>query len=286
MMKLVYATDLHGDARCYEALATLACTEQTDVVLLGGDLCAYSREAAPQLTFVDGPIRSFLSVLKSASITVLAIPGNVDRPATIARLRHFERDGLLRLLSLEPYRLVLPGGNDEPLDVIGYSHVPPTPFRLKDHERRDLSPERYHAPWPIFASPLASTGALAEVPADHLDQLPSIEEELAMIPPIGGCCLFVAHSPPWGGALDLSDSGDHVGSRAVRAWIEDRQPLLALHGHIHEAPDRSGRWAERIGRTICINPGPSTNGSLQAVIAETTDLPRSLRHTQRGPSEL
>jgi Icc-related predicted phosphoesterase len=285
-MRLVYATDLHGDAGSYEALATLACAEQADAVLLGGDLCAYNREAVPQLRFVEGPFRSFLTSLNSAAVPVLAIPGNVDRPATIARLRQFERDGLLRLLGLEPYRLALPGGNAEPLDVIGYSHVPPTPFRLKDHERRDLSGERYHAPWPILTSPPASAGALAEVPADHLNQLPSIEEELAKIPTIEGCCLLVAHSPPWGGMLDLSGSGDHVGSRAVRAWIEDRQPLLALHGHIHEAPDRSGRWAERIGRTICINPGPSADGSLQAVIAETSDLLRSLRHTHRGRSGL
>ena len=41
-----------------------------------------------------------------------------------------------------------------------------------------------------------------------------------------------------------------VGSTAVRELIERYQPLLALHGHVHES-----RGATRIGRTLCINPG-------------------------------
>jgi Icc-related predicted phosphoesterase len=45
-----------------------------------------------------------------------------------------------------------------------------------------------------------------------------------------------------------------VGSTAVREFIERHQPLLSLHGHIHES-----RGAVRIGRTLAINPG-STYG--------------------------
>jgi Icc-related predicted phosphoesterase len=41
-----------------------------------------------------------------------------------------------------------------------------------------------------------------------------------------------------------------VGSTALRQAIEQTQPLLGLHGHIHES-----RGATRIGRTLCINPG-------------------------------
>jgi hypothetical protein len=41
-----------------------------------------------------------------------------------------------------------------------------------------------------------------------------------------------------------------VGSTAVREVIETNQPLLSLHGHIHE-----GRGVSRIGKTLCINPG-------------------------------
>jgi Icc-related predicted phosphoesterase len=41
-----------------------------------------------------------------------------------------------------------------------------------------------------------------------------------------------------------------VGSTAVRAAIEEHQPLLSLHGHIHESGG-----AVRIGRTLAINAG-------------------------------
>jgi Icc-related predicted phosphoesterase len=76
-------------------------------------------------------------------------------------------------------------------------------------------------------------------------------------------CVFNLHAPPYGSTLDdapeltkdlqpkrAGNSVIPVGSRAVRAAIEEQQPLLALCGHIHEA-----KGSVRIGRTLCINPG-------------------------------
>ncbi|MDP9410778.1 MAG: metallophosphoesterase [Actinomycetota bacterium] len=73
------------------------------------------------------------------------------------------------------------------------------------------------------------------------------------------------HCPPHGSGLDDAPEIDEdmrpkhggrsivpVGSTAVREAIEEGQPALALHGHIHEA-----RGNTRIGRTLCINPGSS-----------------------------
>src|SRR4028119_2297329 len=77
--------------------------------------------------------------------------------------------------------------------------------------------------------------------------------------------LYNFHCPPHGSGLDDApeidadmrpkDAGRStvpVGSTAVREAIEEGQPALALHGHIHEA-----RGNTRIGRTLCINPGSS-----------------------------
>jgi hypothetical protein len=53
-----------------------------------------------------------------------------------------------------------------------------------------------------------------------------------------------------------------VGSESVRKVIEAYQPLLGLHGHIHESPGLI-----TIGRTMCINPGSSyENGILKAAV--------------------
>ncbi len=55
-----------------------------------------------------------------------------------------------------------------------------------------------------------------------------------------------------------------VGSNAVRSAIEKYQPLVGLHGHIHES-----RSAQKIGRTMCINPGSEYGeGVLRGVIVD------------------
>ena len=73
------------------------------------------------------------------------------------------------------------------------------------------------------------------------------------------------HPPPYGTKLDVApkltpdlevvtSAGatvmENVGSKAVAAALEKHQPMLSLHGHIHEAAGQ-----ERIGRTLAINPG-------------------------------
>ena len=75
--------------------------------------------------------------------------------------------------------------------------------------------------------------------------------------------IFNVHVPPYKSGLDEAPELDKelrpvlagnsmipVGSTALREAIEKTQPLLGLHGHIHE-----GRGSTRIGKTLCINPG-------------------------------
>ena len=63
--------------------------------------------------------------------------------------------------------------------------------------------------------------------------------------------VLVVHSPPHGHA-DASSAGDHLGSPAILAAIEDKQPRLAVCGHIHDS------WGERsrVGETEVVNLGP------------------------------
>jgi Icc-related predicted phosphoesterase len=84
----------------------------------------------------------------------------------------------------------------------------------------------------------------------------------------------VIHPPPVATALDEApELGDdlslksgpgglkmtHVGSAAVRDWLERAQPLLGLHGHVHES-----KATESIGRTLCVNPGSEYTDGLLA----------------------
>ena len=97
-------------------------------------------------------------------------------------------------------------------------------------------------------------------------------------------CAF--HGPPHGTALDLIHGEVHVGSRVVRKFLEQHEPLLSLHGHIHESPAVSGRFADRIGGTICVNPGQRMGSTLHAVWFRLEDVAGTLTHTLLGPAKL
>jgi len=67
--------------------------------------------------------------------------------------------------------------------------------------------------------------------------------------------VFVPHAPPYGTRVDIIHAGIHVGSTAVRDFIEDHQPDLVLCGHIHES-----RGEDRLGKTRIVNCGPAQKG--------------------------
>jgi Icc-related predicted phosphoesterase len=89
--------------------------------------------------------------------------------------------------------------------------------------------------------------------------------------------VFSFHCPPYGSGLDDAPELDEnlnvkeagqvlvpVGSRAVRDCILKHQPILSLHGHIHEA-----KGISRLGKTLAVNPGSTyEQGLLQGVIVE------------------
>jgi uncharacterized protein len=66
--------------------------------------------------------------------------------------------------------------------------------------------------------------------------------------------------PPYGTKTDMLYSGRSVGSKAVRAFIESRQPAICLCGHIHEA-----KGLDAIGKTQIINPGSLANGGYAVI---------------------
>lgn len=67
--------------------------------------------------------------------------------------------------------------------------------------------------------------------------------------------VLVSHQPARNTITDLAANGGHVGSTAVREFIERRKPILCLSGHIHEA-----QGTDSIGPTTLVNPGPFMEG--------------------------
>lgn len=116
-----------------------------------------------------------------------------------------------------------------------------------------------------------------EVTDEELGRM--IEATIAQVQDVGKC-VFNFHDPPKDSTLDtcpmldwttdpptpIVKAGQLVmhgaGSLSVRRAIETHQPMLGLHGHIHESSA-----AVRLGRTLCVNPGSEYGeGMLRGVL--------------------
>ncbi|HEC99528.1 MAG TPA: serine/threonine protein phosphatase [Proteobacteria bacterium] len=84
--------------------------------------------------------------------------------------------------------------------------------------------------------------------------------------------IFVTHAPPFDTSVDVVSGGHHVGSKAVRSFIEEHQPQVCITGHIHEATGR-----DTIGQTIVINPGMLKNGGYVEILIDAKDIKAELK---------
>lgn len=83
--------------------------------------------------------------------------------------------------------------------------------------------------------------------------------------------ILVSHTPPLQTKTDRLANGQHAGSKAVRNFIEAKQPLLCLSGHIHES-----RGQDYIGNTLIINPGMLRDGGYVEVLCENGQVTAGL----------
>ena len=261
MSLCLFVSDLHGSTDRIDKLFSLIRSMVPDLVFLGGDLLPFGGLSqhhvhGRQMPFIEGYLtRGFSSLhreLEEHYPLVAVILGNDDPRREEAALEAGERAGLWRYLH---DRKVAFGR----YTLYGYSCIPPSPFTLKDWERYDVS--RY-----VDVGASAPTSGWRTVPvAEEKLSSVTIQQELKEL--VGEDDLrraaFLFHAPPYGSNLDLADLDGqmvdaapldvHIGSIAVRRFIEQRRPYLTLHGHAHESARLSGQWRERIGRTWCLS---------------------------------
>jgi uncharacterized protein len=260
MAESFFVSDLHGRADRYEKLFGAVASSRPAAVFLGGDLLPHpmSREyATPDGGgFLEAVLMAGFAELRKrlggSYPRVFLILGNDDARSEEEAVREAGGGTLWeyahqRRLDWDRYA------------VYGYSCVPPTPFLLKDWERFDVS--RYVDPG--CTSP---EEGWRTVPVDPREARScTIQEDLEKLAGTDDLesGIFLMHSPPYDTALDRAALDGkrvdhapldlHVGSIAVRRFIEKRQPLLTLHGHVHESARITGRWREKIGRTWALS---------------------------------
>jgi Icc-related predicted phosphoesterase len=184
--------------------------------------------------------------------TVFLIMGNDDPRSEEPGLVEGEARGLWKYIHNKSHVL-------DDYRVYGYAYVPPTPFMLKDWERYDVS--RYVDPGCVHPK----EGSLSVAVREYDLEWCTIKQDLEQLVDTDDLeqAIFLFHSPPYKTALDRAaldgkkiDSCPldvHVGSIAIERFIKSRQPLLTLHGHIHESTRLTGEWREYMGRTHAFN---------------------------------
>jgi len=261
MSLCLFVSDLHGSTDRFDKLFSLIRSSVPDVVFLGGDILPFGGMSArpprslPQ-PFIEGYLangfRSLQREMEKDYPLIAVILGNDDPRREEASLQEGERAGLWRYLHNR--RIDYSG-----YSLYGYSCIPPSPFMLKDWERYDVS--RYVD---VGASTPESGWRSVPVTEEKLSTA-TIQQELQQLAGMDDLerAVVLFHVPPYGSFLDRADldgqSVDaapldvHVGSIAVRRFIEQRHPLCTLHGHVHESARLSGHWRQRIGSTWCLS---------------------------------
>lgn len=277
MDKIIYSSDLHGNEIQYAKIVQYAISIKASAIILGGDIAPkhfISNEfIAGQRDFFKNKLPALFSPLhtKLPKCKIFLIMGNDDGGINVDALSEHDPK-LYRVIHGKRIQL------STPFEIVGYSYVPITPFGIKDWEKFDFSTcpsslsllylkkkRRYR----LDGFKSTTTGWNKFKFNTYMEQEDSIQKDLeneiyTMKPQK---TVYVIHTPPDNTCLDQLYDGQHVGSLAVRQFIEEKQPYLTLHGHIHETVEVSGNFKEKIGETFCISSGNHNVGPMVALIS-------------------
>lgn len=303
--RLFFVTDVHGSDRCFRKFINSAKFYKAQHIILGGDITGKvmipiveTGNGTWQADYLgetknfkkESEIEEFSKMLGDSGIYWLRLSKKEyediqgDKEKIDAEFNLAMKNSLERWLKLAEERLkgtdvtcYISVGNDDDLvvdDVLKGNAIERVVFceektvNIDGHEMISFGTTN-RTPW---NSPRE---------ADE-DQLKKKLEEMTSLLQRPESSIFSVHVPPINSGLDTCPkidsnfkpvvSGGHpvmiaAGSTAVRESIEKFQPLVGLHGHIHES-----RGVYKLGRTVCINPGSEYGqGILRGAIVDLED---------------
>ena len=256
-----FVSDLHGHIDRYQKLFAAIIREKPTEVFFGGDLLPskpihLGKNQQPKKYFIKDYLtpkfQNLKAQLEESYPRVFLILGNDDGRVAEDNIFEGMSKGLWEYIHSSQVHF-------DQFTVYGYAYVPPTPFMLKDWERYDVS--RY-----IELGCIApNDGWFSYNPREDEINFSTIQEDLQQLIRDDDLSrtIFLFHSPPYqtnldragldGKMIDHAPVDVHVGSIAIKRFIEKRQPLLTLHGHIHESTRITGSWKDQIGKTHCFS---------------------------------
>lgn len=285
-LRVYYASDIHGSERLWRKFLNAAKSYDAPVIVMGGDVTgkaivplierpdgfemelfgrrellvdeAQIKDAETRIG-ANGMYPHRMEPEEVAAVQEMSVPQREEWFAEVM-MQTFERWLTLADERLEgtEVRCFLMPGNDDPVAVDeAIEHA----SRVEACEERIVEFDG-HAMISFGYSNRTPWDSPRELDEDELyeriDRLASQLDDPAR-------SVFNLHVPPYDSTLDTAAELDEdfgvvmlggepnmipVGSTAVRELIERYQPMLSLHGHVHESAG-----AKRIGRTLCVNPG-------------------------------
>jgi len=283
--KLFFATDIHGSDICWSKFLNAGKFYEADVLILGGDMTGkavvpvihqggstYKTTLLEQefITINDDELKDIVKRIRSRGYyPYLTTPDEIselekspDRVSQIFKQEVLKvvqqwMDLAEKKLDGTDMKVYCSPGNDdmeEVDDIISASHhvtlVEGQITQLDAHHEMIASGWSNRTPWNTHRE-------------EDEDQLKLRYDAMISKLKDPHNAIFDIHVPPYKSGLDEAPELDKdlrpvlagqslqpVGSTALREAIQKHQPLLGLHGHIHE-----GRGTTRLGKTLCINPG-------------------------------
>lgn len=288
--RIFFATDAHGSERTFRKFLNSGKYYEADIVMLCGDLTGkmlvplvqgsdgtytgklFGQEQKarteeelraieqkisnagfyPHRTDSSGMKELEADPKKAAELFETLMLQTLERWVNVAE-EHYRDSGIMCIIS---------GGNDDPLDI---ESVLNSSDYVINPDGKLINLDRCHQMITLGHANITPWKCPRDVSEEKLREL--IENLAGKVEDIENC-VFNMHAPPKDSVIDTAFKLDEsiyppkvvmqggqpvsigVGSIAVRESIEKYQPLVGLHGHIHES-----RGAVNIGKTLCINPG-------------------------------
>jgi uncharacterized protein len=293
-IKIFFVTDIHGSNTCYRKYLAALKIYNVDVGILLGDLTG--KVLVPLIEKAGGGWETTLM----GQYTEVATQDELEKlKKTIEMMGYYwvhqtpdeykafkaepkKIDLLFKELVLKrmkewmiladerlkdtPYKVYMAPGNDDYFEI---DEIIEDSSAIVNCNNKNVLVGEHEMITFCYANP-TPWNTPREKPDEELE--PMLEELVSKVQDKSNA-IFNFHAPPYGFGLDLAPELDenlvqaadrkiHVGSRAVAKMIEKYQPLLGLHGHIHES-----RGVQKIHKTTIINPGSEySEGILKGVV--------------------
>lgn len=247
-------SDIHQMGNKWKKLIKDAEEENPEIIAIAGDLFPKDNGILFHIRWLTH-FKRYAKQIKDMGIELVLTLGNDDNQLLIPEFEKMDEEGLIHFVHDKVKKI-------KGYEFVGMSWVPDYPFTYKFWIKPDIDGD-----WHVSKSQLGKPCLIDEnnkfynIKGDykiylaekgtidnHLKDLTSQVENMSK-------SIWLIHAPPAYMKLDVCGHGEEVGSKAITCFLEKNEPMLTIHGHIHESPEVTGIWKKQVGDTVVLQNG-------------------------------